>query len=207
MAFQLIGNGTATSSIAVTTFTHSAGAAIPHAKPRTANEFVIKTDAGFHHGYKRGQTARKWDINLFLMTHTLYRQLATIYEIVGNRHWIFWNIDGGAPDVGSTTSKIEDAGVTFNHVDEHRDRCVIITVSGTPPPAVGEIRRVSSSADLSPGTILNVSTVFTGAPDATDLFVIGWPVRFVGELRSGTGGAGLIDASFTLEEVLFQGTV
>lgn len=202
MAITFIGNGTTTSSVAITApdLTNQF-VALPEQQVMQGRDLTYETEAGFVHSYRRGQPRRLFQMGVRLLTASQLRSLMGFYEDVTDRHWFTWSMHDGIAEAGTGTT-LDDTVLEFNFTGEHVDR-VLFMIGGT---GAGQIRRITASASQSGGTRLTFATVTT-PPDSTTQFAIGWPVRIVGGISRQAYGNNLYSADFMLEEVILPETV
>jgi len=205
--FKLVGDGATTSSIAITTFDIAdAYPSIPEPFSPDANALALVTDSGFAHMFKLGEVQRSWTIGLRLLTFANWRKLQTIYETAGKHNWLFWEWFTGTAN-GSSTTLITSSGATIATADYYRSLTAVITDTTDELAPEGEIRRCSAYVYSGGNGQWTVATAYTATLTSGDTFSIGWPVRFTSALERRSMGNDLYDVDFTIQEVLFSGTV
>lgn len=203
MAFNIAGDGTTTSSVAITALSFSNSfPIIPEPYTPSGNTEVQVTSSGFAHTYSLGNRQRSWEIGLRLLTAVQRIAIEKLYdELAGSAHWATWYEIGGMAS-GGAVGYLDHASTAFTYTDDYRNSCVLL-YSGT---GSGQVRRCSTSTNLAPGTRFAVSPSFGTAPVASDtLFLIGWPVRFSGPLHIERYPPDLYNVDFRFEEMLLVG--
>lgn len=201
MSFVLVGNGSTTSSTAITTLTlTNQFVALPAPYSTTANTVVHRTEAGLQHTISRGQRIRQWDIELKLMDGSSAFNLEEVFDtLIGG--WCFWRTFNGTFE-SATATTATDNQLTSDYADQYRNQ-IIVTTGGT---GSGQVRRVLNSASGG-GTITALSVVTWGTnPDATTTYELGWPVRFASPLQWTRIGVHF-NAAFVFEEMLLGTTI
>lgn len=208
MAFKLIGDGTLTSSVAISTLNlTNQYPAIPDPFTYQPRDLVLETDSGYIHGYNLGTARRQFPISLRLLTFANYRLLQTIFGLMGNRNWVFWEWWSGTATgtsdvlVSASSSGMDAQQLTSNWF---KDQIVVIKSTTDTNAPQGEKRRTSSYTVA--GSAAWSVTAFSAAVDSGDTFAVGYPVRLVGDVRRQTPDGTLYNVDFTFEEVLFDGT-
>ncbi|MFN3078040.1 MAG: hypothetical protein ABT940_14440 [Alphaproteobacteria bacterium] len=210
MAFKLIGDGSLWSSVAITTYNlTNQFPAIPDPFTASPRDYVIETEAGYTHGYNMGTIRRRFPISLRLLTFADYRLLMTLFEAIGNRHWVTWEQWTGTVTTGNTTT-IAETTVAMNTQQQttnwFKDQIAIIKTTTDTNAPQGEKRRVSTYSYSATTATFTVGTAFSASVDTNDTYLVGFPVRLVGDVSKETPDGTLYNVDFVFEEVLLDGT-
>jgi len=202
MAFILSGNGTTTSSVAITTLTlTNSFVALPAPYATQASVLRHRTEAGLQHTFNRGQRLRTWDIELKLLDGTSAMNLEEVYDLLLGG-WCFWQTASGTFESGTSTAATDNER-NSDYTNQYRNQ-VIVTTGGT---GSGQVRRVLAS--VSGGGSLTAFSVLTWGtnPNSTTTYVLGWPVYFSGQLTWTRTAPTLFNAAFVFEEALLGTTI
>jgi len=207
MAFKLIGDGSITSSTAITTVNlTTVFPSLPNPYSQTDRAVVHETEAGYVHTYSLGRHRRRWPVSLRLMSQVDYIAMVGAFNILGETGWCFWSWFNATAN-GIDTVTISDSSTPASQIADYYNGtvAVILTTTDTPAAPEGELRRVTDYV-VSAGTGLWTTAAFSATVDSGDTFAVGYPVRFVGGLSRQSLGNNLYNLDFTLEEVLRSDT-
>ena len=207
MNFKLIGDGSITSSVAITTLTISNGyPAVPFPQTFEHRGILRETSSGYTHGYNRGTQRRQWPISLRLLSFANYRSLLTIFNTLGASNWLTWEWYSGAANAGSTTQIADSVSTgTIEHQNGWFEQQIgFITSAGSAAPE-GEFSRCTLYAASAGTGTWTFSPAFSATVDASDSYVIGWPVQLVGTVTRTTPDGVLWNVDFTFQEYLMAG--